>query len=105
MAKEAGLTLKACWQQVIKACYLDSADPIKKWQSVSKKIERIKTKLNPAATKAPPSIFLKGLIVPFGIILYHLNICSTTYIFHILLLHLLMTILDYSQKMVTLVTL
>ncbi len=46
MAKEAGLTLQQCWQQVIKACYLDAVEPIKKWQSVSRKISLIKNKLN-----------------------------------------------------------
>ncbi|HEX8923258.1 MAG TPA: aminopeptidase, partial [Patescibacteria group bacterium] len=46
MAKEAGLSLKSCWNQIIKACYLDDADPVKKWQSAETEIDRLKTKLN-----------------------------------------------------------
>jgi len=46
MAKEAGLTLQQCWQQVIKACFLDAVEPIKKWQSVNRKMSLIKNKLN-----------------------------------------------------------
>lgn len=46
MADEAGLTLRECWNQVIKACYLNHSNPIKKWQSVQKNIKRIKKKLN-----------------------------------------------------------
>jgi aminopeptidase len=56
MAKEAGMSLKAYWQQIIKACYLDTKNPTKEWfrinntvQGVAKRltdlrIERIHTK-------------------------------------------------------------
>ena len=45
MAKEAGLSLDEYWQQIIKACYLDYANPIAKWRSVSKEVERVAARL------------------------------------------------------------
>jgi aminopeptidase len=46
MAKEAGLSETAYWDQIIKACFLDEKDPIKKWKSVYKEIEMYRAKLN-----------------------------------------------------------
>lgn len=46
MAKEVNLTLEEYWQQIIKACFLDYDQPIKKWQVVSQEITRVKNKLN-----------------------------------------------------------
>lgn len=46
MAKEAGLSLKEYWNQIIKACFLDKANPIKEWKIVYKKIDEYKNKLN-----------------------------------------------------------
>jgi aminopeptidase len=46
MAIEARLTQKACWQQIIKACYLDKQDPIKEWQRAQVLIRQTKDKLN-----------------------------------------------------------
>lgn len=46
MAKEAKLSEKKYWQQIINACYLDEKDPIKKWKETFEEIERIKEKLN-----------------------------------------------------------
>ncbi len=46
MAKEAGLSLKQCWQQIIRACYLNEIDPIQKWQQISKDINKIIKKLD-----------------------------------------------------------
>ncbi len=46
MATEAKLTLRQAWQQVIKACFLNYSDPVKKWQRVSHKSEKIRQKLN-----------------------------------------------------------
>lgn len=43
MAKEANLSLKQCWSQIIKACYLNEPNPVKKWQQIS---EDIKTNIN-----------------------------------------------------------
>jgi len=46
MAKEANLTLRECWQQIIKACFLDEDDPIAKWRSIQTLQLDIKEKLN-----------------------------------------------------------
>ncbi len=46
MAKEAGMSLKEYWNQIIKGCYLDSPDPVKKWKETFKEIEKFKRKLN-----------------------------------------------------------
>jgi aminopeptidase len=45
MAKEAGLTEKDYWQQIINACYLDFDDPIAQWRKISKEIIRVAKKL------------------------------------------------------------
>lgn len=41
MAKNAGLSLKEYTRQIEKACFLNEKDPVKKWQSVVKKIHNI----------------------------------------------------------------
>jgi aminopeptidase len=41
MAKEAGLPLKAYWEEIIHACYLDYDDPIAEWRKISKEVERV----------------------------------------------------------------
>lgn len=46
LAKEAGLTLEEFWQQIIKACFLDEENPLKKWQEVFSQIDTLKEKLN-----------------------------------------------------------
>lgn len=46
MAKEANLTLKACWQQIIKACYLNEADPVAKWRQIQTESNKLLNKLN-----------------------------------------------------------
>ncbi len=46
MAKEAGISEKEYWNQIIKACFLDEKDPIKKWKSVYKEIDMFRGKLN-----------------------------------------------------------
>jgi len=46
MAAEAGLTLRECWNQVIKACYLNHRNPVAKWQSIQNNIFKIKKRLN-----------------------------------------------------------
>jgi aminopeptidase len=45
MAKEAGLSLKQYWQQIIKACYLDEADPTKEWFRINKTVQETAAKL------------------------------------------------------------
>jgi aminopeptidase len=46
MAKEAGMTLKEYWDQIIKACFLDEADPIAKWKEVFQKNSEILKQIN-----------------------------------------------------------
>jgi len=46
MAKEANLSLKEYWRQIIRACYLDKQNPIKEWRRIFNKIETIKRKLD-----------------------------------------------------------
>ena len=46
MAKEAGLTLRECWKQIIKACYLNYKNPVVKWQRIQNKSEKLRKKLN-----------------------------------------------------------
>jgi aminopeptidase len=46
MAKEAGISLEAYWEQIIEACYLRDDDPVSKWKSVQAEIEEIKDKLD-----------------------------------------------------------
>jgi aminopeptidase len=51
MAKEAGLSEKEYWQQIIKACFLDEKDPIAKWKSVYRDIEKYRSRLNKLSPK------------------------------------------------------
>jgi len=46
MAKEANLTLKEAWQQIIKACFLNYQNPVTKWRRVQNKSNLIRKKLN-----------------------------------------------------------
>src|SRR3989344_4339818 len=46
MAREAGLSEKEYWDQIIKACFLDEKDPIKKWKAVYRDIEKYRSRLN-----------------------------------------------------------
>ncbi len=40
-AEEVGLTLEEYWQEIIKACFLDSADPVAKWKEVQRRQQHI----------------------------------------------------------------
>lgn len=51
MAREAGLSEKAYWDQIIKACFLDEANPIKKWKQVYRDIEKYRARLNRLSPK------------------------------------------------------
>ena len=51
MAKEAGLSEKEYWEQIIKACFLDLPDPIKKWKQVYKEMESYRLKLTTLSPK------------------------------------------------------
>jgi len=46
MAKEAGLSLEAYWNEIAKACFLDDRDPILRWREVFREIARIKRRLD-----------------------------------------------------------
>lgn len=67
MAKEAGLSLKDYWAQIINTCYLNKENPISEWKKVSKMVEDLKNKLNTMKIK---SLTVKGknvdLIVGVG---------------------------------------
>lgn len=64
MAKEAGLSIKSYWDQIIKACYLDYANPISKWRAVSKEVERVAAKLTSMQIK---KLHIKGANVDLHI--------------------------------------
>ncbi|MCL4384027.1 aminopeptidase [Patescibacteria group bacterium] len=46
MAQEAGLTLEECWQQIVRACFLDQPDALRQWRSVFTKMTAIEKNLN-----------------------------------------------------------
>lgn len=46
MAREAGLSEKEYWNQIVKACFLDERDPIRKWKDVYRDIEKYRSRLN-----------------------------------------------------------
>lgn len=40
VANEAGMSQKAYWQQIIKACYLDTEDPVKEWEKINRTVQK-----------------------------------------------------------------
>jgi aminopeptidase len=46
MAREAGMSMKDYWDQIIQACYLDCADPIAEWKKIQAEQERVKKALD-----------------------------------------------------------
>lgn len=46
MAAEVKMSQQEYWKQIIHACFLDQAEPIKKWKEISKQIHIYQTKLN-----------------------------------------------------------
>jgi aminopeptidase len=46
MAKEAGISLKEYWDQIIKACYLDKTDPVAEQRKAMKEIDRVASTLS-----------------------------------------------------------
>jgi len=46
LAKSAGLSVKQYTEQVVKACYLDSEDPVAEWRRIYRKAQAVKKKLN-----------------------------------------------------------
>ncbi|MFZ2886990.1 MAG: aminopeptidase, partial [Minisyncoccia bacterium] len=51
MAKEAGLSEKAYWQQIIRACLLDQKNPIAAWKKMYREIDMYKNRLNKLSPK------------------------------------------------------
>lgn len=45
-AREAGLSTKEYWNQIIKACFLDKKNPIGEWKKVHKQMNEYRKKLN-----------------------------------------------------------
>lgn len=46
MAKEAGMSEKEYWDEIIHACYLDKEDPIAEWKKIQKEQDRVKAELD-----------------------------------------------------------
>ncbi len=46
MAKEAGMSLEEYWQQILRACYLDAADPVAEWRKIQSEQDRVKAALD-----------------------------------------------------------
>lgn len=46
MAKEAGLTARQYWNQIIKACYLDTANPQREWDRIDRTVQKTAQKLS-----------------------------------------------------------
>jgi aminopeptidase len=59
MAREARLSQKEYWGQIIKACFLNEKDPIKKWRHVYRDLENYRKKLN-KITKNTDRWHIKG---------------------------------------------
>lgn len=59
MAKEAGLSLKEYWGEIIKACYLDTRDPIAEYKRIAKIQAGVKKKLN-ALTPRIKALHIEG---------------------------------------------
>jgi aminopeptidase len=46
MAAEAGMSEQEYWQQIIHACFLDSADPLARWREVGERLDRTREQLD-----------------------------------------------------------
>ncbi len=46
MAKEAKMSAREYWKQIIKACFLNDRKPVKKWKETLREIESFRTKLS-----------------------------------------------------------
>ena len=51
-AKEAGMSTREYWNQIIKACYLDSANPVAEWKKINKTVQRTAQKLTDMQIKS-----------------------------------------------------
>ncbi len=57
MAKEANMSLEEYWGEIIKACYLDSKDPIAEWRKIQQEQDRLKAALDSLKIE---SVHVKG---------------------------------------------
>jgi aminopeptidase len=48
-AKEAGMSLRQFWNQIINACYLDADDPVKEWKRINTAVQKTAQKLTALA--------------------------------------------------------
>jgi len=46
MAEDVGMSEEEYWQEIIRACFLDEADPVAKWREVQAELERVRAALN-----------------------------------------------------------
>jgi aminopeptidase len=51
-AKEAGMSTKAYWDQIIKACYLDSDNPVAEWKKINSTVQKTAQKLTDLQIKS-----------------------------------------------------
>lgn len=51
-AKEANMTLREFWGQIINACYLKDADPVKTWKKINTSVQRVAAKLTALQIKS-----------------------------------------------------
>ena len=51
-AKEAGMSTKAFWNQIINACYLDSDNPVKEWKRINSTVQKTAQKLTDMQIKS-----------------------------------------------------
>ncbi|GIW68777.1 aminopeptidase [Candidatus Parcubacteria bacterium] len=66
-AKEAGMSLKEYWRQIIRACFLDEADPVARWRAVQRQIDHVVRKLN-KLTPVVDHLMVEGLDVRLKIV-------------------------------------
>jgi len=59
MAREAGLSEKAYWNEIIKACFLDKPDPVAEWKELYKELDAYLKRLN-TLTKKTVKWHVKG---------------------------------------------
>lgn len=45
MASFAGMSLEEYWNEIINACYLDDAEPIKRWKEIEATLDTLTQKL------------------------------------------------------------
>lgn len=57
MAKEAGISQREYWRQIIHACYLDYDDPLHEWRRISKEVGRVSNELTELKIK---QLHIKG---------------------------------------------